>query len=162
RVWLGWFRPADGGEESLPDSTGVGGEVGVAQGAPLADAENDVHGTRFDLLDGGDCSRVEAELEDVGGLLRPGQLGVEGFVAPVPQRGRLVDAFEEVGTASPVALHECRLVDDLGAGAHGFFGRSSGGGEIPTVVANDIDYLAALGMQVGQVGGFVLLALAAQ
>src|SRR5438093_206434 len=62
----------------------VGREVGVAQGAALADAEQDVHCLGCDSLDGGDGLRVEAELQHVGGLLGARELGVEGFVAPLP------------------------------------------------------------------------------
>jgi hypothetical protein len=69
-------------QEPGADAAVVGGEVGVAQGAPLADAEQDVHRLGCDALDGGDRLRVEAELQDVGGLLGARELGVEGFVAP--------------------------------------------------------------------------------
>src|SRR5262249_48802925 len=112
-----------------------------------------------DALDGGDCVCVEAQLQDVGGLLRSRELGVDGFVAPGSQRGRLVDALQEVGAAAPVALNEGRLVDDFGAGAHSFLGGAGGGGEVPGVGAQDAHDLATLGVERFQIGGFVLFAL---
>ena len=121
-VGLGRRRAAERREEPGADATVVGGEVGVAQRAPLADAEQDVHRARLCPLDGGDRLRVEAELQHVGGLLRSRELGVERLVAPGPKRGRLLHALEEIGAAPPVALHEGRLVDHLDACAHGFFG----------------------------------------
>ena len=83
-VGLGRRAVAERREKPGADATVVGGEVGVAQGAPLADAEQDVHRLGRGVLDGGDRLRVEAELQDVGGLLGARELGVEGFVAPLP------------------------------------------------------------------------------
>ena len=74
----------------------------------------------------------------------------------------MVDALQEIGAAAPVALDEGRLVDDFGAGAHGFFGGAGGGGEVPGVGAQGVYDLAALGVELFQVGGFVLFALAAE
>src|SRR5207249_2551919 len=74
----------------------------------------------------------------------------------------VVDALEEIGAAAPVALDKGRLVDDFGAGAHGFFGGAGGGREVPGVGGHRVDDLAALGVEVFQVGRFMLLALAAE
>src|SRR5258705_309116 len=150
------------GEEPGTNTPVVGGEVGIAQRSPLADAEQDVHRTRLYLLDGGDRLRVEAELQHVGGLLRSGELGVEGFVAPGAQRGWLLDAFEEIGAAAPVAQDEGRLVDDLRPRPHRFDGRARGAGEVPLIGADDIDDPASFGAQTGQVRGLVLPALIAE
>ena len=92
-VGLGRRGVGERREKAGADATVVGGEVGVAQGAPLADSEQDVHLVRCGVLDGGDRLRVEAELQHVGRLLRSRELGVEGFVAPGAQRRRLVDAL---------------------------------------------------------------------
>ena len=54
------------------------------------------------------------------------------------------------------------MVDDFGAGAHGFLGCARGGGEVPGVGGQDVFDLAALAMELLQVGGFVFCALAAE
>src|SRR5262244_732238 len=92
-IGLGRRAATECRKEPGTDTAVVGGEVFVAQGAPLADAEEDVHRVGRDTLDGGDSLRVEAELLDVGRLFGAGELGVEGFVAPRSQLGRPVDAL---------------------------------------------------------------------
>ena len=111
-------------------------------------------------LDGRDRFAVEAELQDVGGLLGPRQLRVERLVAPAPERRRLLDALEEVRAASPVAADERRLLDDLRAGAHRLDRGARRALEVPAVGADDVDDLAAGRAQAGQVRGLVRLALA--
>src|SRR5881296_2463820 len=110
----------------------------MAQRAPLADAEQYVHRARRHLLDRGDRLRVEAELQHVGGLLRSRELGVERLVAPGPERGRLLDALEEIGAAPPVAQYERCLVDDLRPRAHGVDGRARRAVEIPAIGTDDV------------------------
>ena len=52
-------------------------------------------------LDRGDAVAVEAELQDVRGLLGAGQFGVEGLVAPGTEPRRPLDPQQEVGAPAP-------------------------------------------------------------
>src|SRR5262249_20941789 len=68
----------------------------------------------------------------------------------------------EVCAAAPIAQDEGGLIDDLGTGPHGVFGGAGGGGEIPLICTDDVDDLASLSSQLGQIGGLVLCALVAE
>src|SRR5262245_41614275 len=92
-IGLGRRAATECRKEPRTDAAVVGGEVFVAQGAPLADAEEDVHRIGRDTLDGADGLCVEAELLDVGRLFGARELGVEGLIPPRPQLGRPVDAL---------------------------------------------------------------------
>ena len=161
-VGLGLLGAREGGEEPGADTPVVGGEVGRAQRAPLADTQQHVHRGRHVPLDGRDRLGVEAELQHVGRLLGAGQLGVQRLVAPFTQRGPLRDPLQEVGAAPPVTRHERRLVDDLGPGPHGLDRRPCRALEVPPVGADDVDHLPPGGSQSAQVVGLVLLPLAAE
>src|SRR5438309_6786602 len=85
----------------------------------------------------------------------PDPLSLEGYasclvyiggVADVPLGGRLLDALEEVGAATPVAYYGRRPVDELGARAHRIGGPRRAV-EIPRIGADDADDLARLGTQ---------------
>src|SRR5262245_18769603 len=101
-VGIGRGTVSERREEPGADTAAVGREVRVAQGTPLADAEEDVHQLGCDALDGGDRLRVEAELQHVGWLLGARELGVEGFVAPLPKCRWLIFALQEICAAAPI------------------------------------------------------------
>src|SRR5882724_159290 len=111
---------------------------------------------------GRDAGAVEAQLQDVRGLLGARQLGVERLVAPGPEPGGPVDFDEEVRAPAPPAIHKRGLRDDLGAGPHGVGRLSRRRLEVPRLAERDLDDLAPLGPETLEVGALVQLALAPQ
>ncbi len=105
---------------------------------------------------------VEAELEDVRGLLGPGELRIERFVAPGAELRGPIDLEQEVRTPPPPSVDEGRLGDHLGAFAHGLRGARGGGREVPRLAELDLDDRAALGPQALEMGALVLRALAGE
>ena len=108
----------------------------------------------------GDPLRVEAELEDVGGLRVPGELRVERLVAERAEVGGRVRLLEEVRDAPPALPDKRRLVDDVDAGAHRLLGLA--GGALPVEVGLELDFddVVSLGLEALEVGLLVLAALA--
>ncbi|MGC1851840.1 MAG: hypothetical protein WA687_05305 [Solirubrobacterales bacterium] len=96
----------------------VGAEVGVRKRSAFAIAEDYVDVIGLASLDRLDQVGVEAELDYEIGLQRTGELGVGRLIAPVAELRWRLDALEEVDIAHPVAVDECRLVDDGGAILH--------------------------------------------
>src|SRR2546422_2526961 len=162
RVWLRRVALGERRHEATAHPAIVGRVVVAAQRSTLADSQQDVHGLGRHALDGLDGFAVETELEHVRRLLGPRQLGVDRLVTPGAERRQTLDSLQEIRAASPVAPNEGRLVDDLDAGAHGLDGRSCPGLEVPNVSGPDVDDLAAFAPQVREIGGLVLLALAAE
>src|SRR5882724_3341326 len=111
---------------------------------------------------GRDAGAVEAEPENVGGLLGASQLGVQRLVAPGAEPGGPVDLEEEVRAPAPPPIHERGLRDDFDAGPHGLGGLSRRRLEVPRLPERDLHDLAPLGPEPFEVGALVLLALAPQ
>ena len=69
---------------------GIGADLVHADRLALARAELDVHPLRPDSLHAGDAGGVEAQLQRVSGSIsRARELGVDGLVGVVAERGRL-------------------------------------------------------------------------
>src|SRR5262249_44067996 len=105
--------------------------VGEAVRVLAAVAEDEVHGTRFSALNLRKEIRVKAKLDEELRLRGARELGVDGLVAPAPERGGRLDSAQEVGAAKkgtrPRRRHESRLEDDVVALAHRALGE---GGEV--------------------------------
>jgi hypothetical protein len=135
-----------------------GVEVGRPVGLDDTGARHDVQPLGQPPLDPPDLLRVEDELEHGRRFPRPRELRVPGLVAPPAEVGRLVDADDEVGEPAPALAREDGLVDDLGAVAHRLLGERGGLVEVaPT--EPDLDDLAALGLELGEVRPLVLIPL---
>ena len=162
RVGLGHLRRGDRRLEPRAHAPVVRREVVVPERALLADPEQHVHALGRHALNGRDAGAVEAELQDVRGLLGARQLGVERLVAPGAEPGGPLDLDEEVRAPAPPAIHERGLRDDLGAGPHGLCRLSRRRLEVPRLAERDLDDLAPLGPEPLEVGALVQLALAPQ
>ena len=80
------------------------------------------------------------------------ELGVDHLVAAVGL------PLDEVGEAAPCAVDEARLVDHVRAGPNRGLGRACAGLEVAGVL--DREHAAAIGDQLREVAGLVLVALA--
>ena len=109
---------------------------------------------RLAPLDPAELLVVEEELEDVGGLRRARELGVERLVGAV----RLAE--EEVGDAAPVLVGEDALVDDVGLAVEDRVGGRAGGGVVVAFGVGDLEDGVAVGAEVLEVGALVLEPLA--
>src|SRR2546430_16788469 len=87
RVGLGHLRRGDRRLKPRAHAPVVRREVVVPQRALLADPEQHVHALGRHTLNGRDAGAVEAELQDVRGLLGAGQLGVEWLITPWAESG---------------------------------------------------------------------------
>ena len=105
-------------------------------------------------LDLFDLVRVEDKLKHSRRFRGARELGVPGFVAPIPELGGLVDADDEVGQPAPPVAREGRLVDHLDAVAHRLLCRACRLIE-PAVAECDPDDLAPFRLQPGEVRRFV-------
>ena len=154
RVRVGLRRVGDPVEEAAADAPVVGVEVGDAKARALVRAEDDVHAVGQAALDTADLLAVEGELEQEVRLRRAGELRVGDLVGAV----RL--PLEEVGDPAPAGgVEEDGLVDDVGAVAHRLLG--GGGRGLPVAVELDAGDVEAVGLERGEVGSLMLLALAA-
>src|SRR5256885_14807603 len=104
-VGLGHLRRGDRRLEPRAHAPLVRREVVVRQRALLADPEQHVHALGRHALNGRDAGAVEAELQDVRGLLGAGQLGVERLVAPAAEPRGPLDFDEKVRAPAPPAVH---------------------------------------------------------
>src|SRR5215211_3416983 len=151
-------------EEPRPRAPEVGVEVSRPERLALPRPEHEVHLGGFGALEARDLRAVEAELQQVRRLRPPRELRVGDLVAPVAERGRRVDALEEVGEpAPPVGRDQDALVDHLGAGTHRLLGLARGALEIPVLLAlaaKDRDDVLAVREQRVEVRALVLVALA--
>jgi hypothetical protein len=89
-----------------------------------------VHPHGLDPLQRRHLLAVEGQLQDVRRLRMARQLGVPRLVAPRPERRRPIHPDQEVGAAAPAVPHQHRLVDHVGAVAHGRLRRRGGLGPV--------------------------------
>ncbi len=125
----------------------------------LARAEDDAHPLRQEPLDALELVRVERELENRVRLRAPRELRVPGLVGEGAEPGRLVDADEEVGDATPALGGENALVDDVDACPERLLGAAGSLGETVLTEA-DLDDVATLCDEPCEEGRLVLVALA--
>ncbi len=90
----------------------------------------------------------------------PGQLRVQDLVAPGAQRGRTLDALEEVRDPPPPVRQEGGLIDVLGAVADRLHGRPGRRREVPPLAEPDLGHRVARRAQFLEERPFVSLALA--
>ena len=159
RVRLGRRPVRDRLEKPIADTPVVRGQVGKPERLALVRPEHDVRRLRLEPLDPRDHLRVEAELERMLGLRPPCELRIEYLVGEVAERGRSVDALEEVGEAAPSVEHEHRLVDVGRPVAHRLLGAPRRGLEVAVLPEPDRDDLVPGVEQRLEVGGLVLRAL---
>src|ERR1700694_3290629 len=121
RIWIGaptLPSPRGGGKNNLFelafDAPVVGAIVLQAQVFLSAVAEDTPNLLRLDSLEGGDLFGGDAALEDSRRLRLPGELRVGDLVAIGAELAGTVDPQQEVGMASPAAIEEGALVDDVG------------------------------------------------
>ena len=131
---------------------------------PGAAAQGDVQPLRADALDRLQLVDIRADLQDRAGLDVASQFRVGDLVVVWPPDRRPVgalDAKQEVGVASPGAVEERRLIDDVRTRSHGL-DRGCGGSADPVAIVVD----GAIGLdghdrpalrgQVGEVARLVL------
>src|SRR5207237_4240609 len=113
---------------------------------------------RLNILNGGDLLGVDAALEDSRRLRLPGQLGVGDLVAVGAELAGAVDPQQEVGMATPAAVEEGALVDDVDTLAHRSdgLGVSLGKAGGRAVRERELDHSAVARSQGGQMASFVL------
>jgi hypothetical protein len=114
--------------------------------------EDDVHRLRRCSLQPLEMCRVLAQLQQRLGADPARELGVRCLVGEPPPGARRVDTHEEVRTAEPAAVEECRLVDDVIAVTHRLDGLGLEGAEVRrraripiTAVFEGLDPQPALG-----------------
>ena len=164
RPRLGRRRVRDELLEPPADAAEVRAELVGLERRDLPGAQHDMHERRAQPLDARDLLGVEAELEDVVRLRRARELRVVDLVGVRPERGRRVDAHQEVRVSGPAGrVEEGGLVDDLSAVPHFLmcFGRRSFDVPAPVGILDvDRDNVAAAGDEVRDVGSLVLGPLA--
>src|SRR5207249_1991341 len=106
----------------------------------------------------------DAALQDGRRLRLARQLGIGDFVAVVPKLARPFDSDEEVGMATPAAVEERALIDDVGTRLHGgdrLRMRLLQVGD-RALGKRELDGLQALRLEPGQMLAFVLQAATAE
>ena len=101
-------------------------------------------------LDARELLVVEEELEDVGGLRRARELGVERLVGAV----RLL--HQEIGDPAPGLVGEDALVDHVGRAGADRLRRGEGGGLVVAARVGDFENGLALRAEALEVGPLVL------
>ena len=118
RERLGRRRIGDEALEPPLDAPLVGGELLRPERLHRLVPEQHVDPLRSDALQYSEPLAVEAELQDVRGLRVPRELRVESLVGPRADLRRRLHPDQEVRDTAPAVPDECRLVDDVDAGAH--------------------------------------------
>ena len=120
-----------------------------------------MHRVRVELLHFGQQVAVERELQHVRRLGVTAELGVDDFVAVVPERGRARHLAQEVRVTHEVTVQEGGLVNEVGAGLEGEEGLRGRLGWVAWCLLDFHDGAAGafcLALQVGQVRSLELVA----
>jgi hypothetical protein len=139
----------------------VGRHFGKAHGEAAAVTQLEMRRLGRRALHLGDEIAVQAELEHV---LRVGlslQLGVDDLVRPRAQPGRTFDTLEEIAVATPRAVEQGALENDVRSGLHGLERQADRLLEWNAVL-RDLHDGAPVGFQLLEEGEFVLVTLLLQ
>ena len=103
RRWARFYRIGNKGFESGARFSGIGSIVSQPERGARAIAQFDMGKFRCQALNLGQQVGIEDELQDVLGMGPTFQFGIGDLVAKRSERGRPLDAFQEIRPPAPVA-----------------------------------------------------------